>query len=87
MPGGDWKHLDALQVAAEGGQAGKEALLVPDVRQHHGEGRQPGRRCGWHRHPCLGHQHGQPECLHRHAQFLQMHQKGAEHSWKSANNA
>ena len=27
-------HLDATQVAAEGGQAGGEALLIAQVRQH-----------------------------------------------------
>ena len=83
MPGVAWKHLDALQVAAEGGQAGKQALLVPDVRQHHGEGREPGRGGSGHGHACLGHQHSQPKCLQGHAQGLRVHQKDAEHSWRS----
>ena len=78
MPCGSWKHLDAFQVAAEGGQAGEEALIVPDVCQHHGEGREPGRRCSRHRHPCLGHQHGQPKRLQDTAHCLRMQLKGAE---------
>ena len=56
-------RLDAAQVPAEGGQAGGQALLVPDVGQHAREGRQVRRRGRGHGQARLGHQHSQAERL------------------------
>lgn len=62
-------HLNALEVAAEGGQVSCEALLVSDVRQHGAEGGQAGGRLRGQRQARLGHQGGQAQRLNEAAMW------------------